>query len=74
MLVKCFFAPNTPIFRKGCGEEEEEEGDQGVSWTTSVCSVRAVLFKVSCKSISRKLLSLIKIKNCLVLSNNRSSH
>ena len=50
-------------------------------------SVRAVLFEVSYKSISRKSLSLIKIEYCLggvyliqsswhmlFLSNNRSSH
>ena len=38
---------------------------RGVPQTTSVCSKRAVIFEVSCKSISRKRLSLIKIKNCL---------
>ena len=52
----------------------QEEGDQGVSWTTSLGSIRAVIFEVSCKSISHKSLSLIKIENCLVLSNNRSRH
>ena len=31
----------------------------------SVCTISAVLFEVSCKSISRKSFSLIKIEYCL---------
>ena len=66
---------------------KQGEVKQGVPWTTSVYSVRVVLFEVSSKSVSRKLLSLIKIENCLggvcliqcsyyllFLPNNRSSH
>ena len=33
--------------------------------TTSVSSIRFVLFAISCKLISHKQLSLIKIENCL---------
>ena len=44
---------------------------QGVPRTTTVFSLRVVLFEVSCKLISRKSLSLIKIKNWRSLFNTR---
>ena len=60
---------------------------QRVPWTTSIYSIRLVLFELSGKSISRKSLSLIKMENffggvCLIqlsyyllfLPNNRSKH
>ena len=40
-------------------------GSKEAKWTPSVCSVRTVLFEVSCKSIFRKSLLLIEIKNYL---------
>ena len=61
MVYKFFFCSKSPDNQKICGEEEQE-GDQEVSWTTRGCSVKAVLFKNLCKPIARKLLSLIKIE------------
>ena len=37
---------------------------QGVLRTTSVYFVGTVIFEISCKSVSRKSLSVIKIENC----------
>ena len=59
--LQIFFCSKSPDNQKICGEEEQE-GDQEVSWTTRGCSVKAVLFKNLCKPIARKLLSLIKIE------------
>ena len=38
---------------------------QGFPRTASIRSIRVILFEVSCKSFSRKSLSLIEIENCL---------
>ena len=38
---------------------------QGMPQNTSVCFLWAVLFEVSCRSVSCELLSSINIKNCL---------
>ena len=40
---------------------------------TSVCSVKAVLFKNSCKTIYGKLQSLIKIQSCFVLCSTEAA-
>ena len=63
------------------------QSKQGIPRTTSVCFIKDVLIEVSCKLISCKSLSLIKIEDCLggvwfiqlsqyllFLSNNRSSY
>ena len=54
--------------------QQARKAVQGAPCATSACSVRAFLFEVSCKSISRKSLSLVKIENYLLLflSNTRS--
>ena len=56
--------------------QQARKAVQGAPCATSACSVRAFLFEVSCKSISRKSLSLIKIENYLLLflSNIRSNN
>ena len=70
MVGKIFFCSKFPDILERC--YGKEEGDQRVSWTTSLGSISAVFFEVSCKSISHKSLSLIKTENCLVLFNKRN--
>ena len=65
--LKYLFAPNFPIFWKSRGEEDGKKREmqsallfkqtqQGVPRTTSVSSIGAFLFELSCKSISRNFL------------------
>ena len=70
--TQVFSCENCKIFKNTYFEEHLRRTASG---TTSVCS-GAVLFELSCRSISRKSLSLIKIENNLLLflSNIRSSH
>ena len=72
MVGKMIFCSKFPDTQKNCGEEGEEKG-QEVSWNTSVCSVKAVLFKNSCKTIYGKLQSLIKIQSCFVLCSTEAA-
>ena len=55
--------------------QQARKAVQEAPCATSACSVRAFLFEVSCKSISRKSLSLIKIENYLLLflSNTKAT-